>query len=180
MRMRMLMRMKAAVLTLLIAGLAISCPVTNAFSEKASTEPILNQPALPLVAIDLKGQALNLENMRGKVVLVNFWATWCVPCRKEIPMLDAFYRRYRDRGLEVIAISIDRASELAKVRKTANMVSYPVVMAAEISDKRFGLAEGVPATFVIDSNGIVRDKFIDIYDQLLTGVVVPLLPRETR
>ena len=178
--MRMLARMKAAVSALLIAGLAVSCPATNAFGEKASTEPILNQPALPLVAIDLKGQSLNLQNMRGKVVLVNFWATWCVPCRKEIPMLDAFYRRYRDRGLEVIAISIDRVSELAKVRKTANMVSYPVVMAAEISDKRFGLAEGVPATFVIDSNGIVRDKFIDIYDQLLTGVVVPLLPREPR
>jgi len=171
--------MKAAVSALLIL-IGLVAPFTNAFGEKASTEPILNQPALPLAAIDVKGQALNLENLRGKVVLVNFWATWCVPCRKEIPMLDAFYRRYRDRGLEVIAISIDRASELAKVRKTANMVSYPVVMATEITDRRFGIADAVPATFLVDSNGIVRDKFIDIYDQLLNGIVVPLLRKEAR
>ena len=178
--MRMLTRMKAVLSALLFAGLSALCPVTNAFGEKASTEPTLNQPAFPLVAIDLKGQALSLENMRGKVILVNFWATWCVPCRKEMPMLDAFYRRYHDRGLEVISISIDRASELAKVRRTANMVSYPVVMAAEISDRRFGIADAVPATFLVDSNGIVRDKFIDIYDQLLNGIVVPLLRKEAR
>jgi thiol-disulfide isomerase/thioredoxin len=144
--------------------------------DLARAEPTIGQPAPALVATELDGQSFDLGKFRDKVVLVNFWATWCVPCRKEMPKLDAFYRNYREHGVEIIGISIDRARDREKVRKTMAAVTYPAAMLNEISVNGFGAPEGVPATFVVDTNGVVRDKFIDVYDQLLTDVVLPLLP----
>jgi peroxiredoxin len=142
----------------------------------AGAEPIIGQPAPALAATELDGQTFDLGKLRGKVVLVNYWATWCLPCRKEMPRLDAFYRRYRDRGLEFIGISIDRQQDREKVRKTMRVLAYPAAMANDISENGFGKTEAVPTTFVVDSSGIVRDKFIDVYDKLLRDVVIPLLP----
>ena len=144
--------------------------------RSAGAEPPIGQPAPALVVTELDGQTFDLGKLRGKVALVNYWATWCLPCRKEMPRLDAFYRRYHERNLELIGISIDRAQDREKVRKTMRVLTYPAAMANDISENGFGKTEGVPTTFVVDSGGIVRDKFIDVYDKLLRDVVIPLLP----
>ena len=70
-------------------------------------------------------------------MLVNYWATWCAPCRKDMPKLDAFYRRYHDQNLEMIGISIDRDSDLQKVRKVASL-AYPVALLKGITVDGFG------------------------------------------
>ena len=136
----------------------------------------MGQAAPSLVLTSLDGQSFDLAKLKGKVVLVNYWATWCAPCRKEMPKLDAFYRRYRDRGLEIFGISIDFDRDLQKARRAARNVSYPVAIAKSIADNGFGLPKGVPITWIIDVDGKVRDRMIEVRDELLDGIVVPLLP----
>ena len=159
-----------------LAGVIVSgylgCGLQLSVAEAAVA---LDQPAPALILTALEGQALDLSKLRGKVVLVNFWATWCAPCRKEMPTLDAFYRRYHGQGLELIGISVDFARDAAKMRKAAGSVSYPTVMASDISVDGFGPPDGVPITYVIDTDGVIRDKFIAVPNKLLHDVVVPLL-----
>jgi alkyl hydroperoxide reductase subunit AhpC len=93
-----------------------------------------------------------------------------------MPKLDAFYKRYHDRGLELIGISIDFPRDGAKVQKVAQKVSYPIALSQSINDNGFGDQKAVPFTWIIDTNGAIRDMMIDVRDDLLDGLVVPLLP----
>lgn len=138
--------------------------------------PGMSETAPALVLTTLDGQNFDLAKLKGKVVLVNYWATWCAPCRKEMPKLDAFYRRYHSQGLEMIGISVDEARNLAKVRKVMASLAYPGATLKSITDDGFGPPEGVPITWIIDVDGKVRDRMIDVRDDLLDGIVVPLLP----
>jgi peroxiredoxin len=140
-------------------------------------EPAIDEPAPPFVVTALNGQTFDLGKLRDQVVLLNFWATWCAPCREEIPRLNAFYRRYHEHGLEVIGISIDRPEDMQKVRKQMTSIAYPVAVLQDIAINGVGKPEGVPVTYVIDTNGVVRDKFIEVRNKLLNDAVVPLLPR---
>ena len=108
---------------------------------------------------------------------MNYWATWCAPCKKEMPVLNSFYQRHRGDGLEVIGISADRPQDLAKMRKMSTSLAYPTATMNEIADNGFGPPEGFPLTYVVDRNGVIRDKFIDVREQLLSDVVLPLLRR---
>jgi cytochrome c biogenesis protein CcmG, thiol:disulfide interchange protein DsbE len=151
----------------LIGGVAAAAPANVGLENGEAA------PALALTGFD--GNAFDLAQLRGKVVLVNYWATWCAPCRKEMPTLDAFYRRHRAQGLEMIGISIDFRRDLEKARKLAKTISYPTAHTGAITDDGFGIQKGVPVTYVIDVDGVVRDKFIATPDKLLNDVVVPLL-----
>ena len=144
----------------------------------AHAEPKIDQPAPALVVKSLDGGTFDLGQLRGDVVLVNYWATWCAPCRKDMPKLDAFYRRYRQLHLAMIGISVDRPRDLEKVRKVMTSLAYPVAVLKGVTDNGFGEPEGVPITWIIDADGKVRDRMIDVRDELLNGIVVPLLPHE--
>jgi len=142
----------------------------------ARAAPEIGKPAPALVVTQLDGQTFDLAAFRGKVVLVNYWATWCAPCRKDMPKLDAFYRRYHAQNLEIIGISVDRKSDLGKVREVMASLAYPVALLKDVTDNGFGEPDGVPITWIIDVDGKVRDMMIDVRDELLNGIVVPLLP----
>jgi cytochrome c biogenesis protein CcmG, thiol:disulfide interchange protein DsbE len=161
----------------LIPALLIGCAATTGVHTRARAAPEMDQPAPPLIATAPDGETFDLAKLRGKVVLVNFWATWCAPCRREMPVLDAFYRRYRGQGLELIGVSVDFARDSAKMRKAAAAVSYPTAMAGDLRVNGFGPPDGVPVTYVIDAEGVVRDMFIATPNKLLHDVVIPLLPR---
>ena len=124
----------------------------------------------------LDGQVFDLSKLRGDVVLVNYWATWCAPCRKDMPKLDAFYRLHHQQNLSMIGISVDRPRDLEKVRKVMASLAYPGAMLKGVTVDGFGPPEGVPITWIIDADGKVRDRMIDVRDELLNGIVVPLLP----
>jgi cytochrome c biogenesis protein CcmG/thiol:disulfide interchange protein DsbE len=160
-----------------LLGVAATLLFLTGGCGSAPAAPAIDAAAPALVVSELGGQTFDLSKLRGKVVLVNYWATWCAPCRKEMPVLDSFYRRYHAQGLEMIGISADRPQDFAKMRTMSSGLSYPTSTIDRISDNGFGPPEGFPLTYVIDRDGVVRDKFIDVREQLLRNVVLPLLQR---
>jgi cytochrome c biogenesis protein CcmG, thiol:disulfide interchange protein DsbE len=159
----------AAALIVILLGLALS-------PDPARAGPEIGEAAPPLILTTLDGSTFDLAKLRGKVVMVNYWATWCAPCRQEMPKLDAFYKKYQSQGLEIVGISIDFDRDVEKARKAARGVVYPMALAKAITTDGFGIPKGVPITWIIDTDGKVRDRFIEVRDELLDGIVVPLLP----
>jgi len=143
----------------------------------------VGQPASPLAVPELDGHDFDLAALHGKVVIVNFWATWCVPCRAEMPALDAFYRRYHDQGLEMIGVSADRARDRSDVVKMMQAFAYPAAMLRDAKVNGFGAPEAIPVTFVVDQSGIVRAMFradqTEVTQQSLAAAVLPLLAPKT-
>jgi cytochrome c biogenesis protein CcmG/thiol:disulfide interchange protein DsbE len=142
----------------------------------AATE---GKPAPALQGKLLDGTAFRLADDAGKVVVVHMWATWCVPCREEMPALDAYYRQHRDQGLVLIALSMDDPKDDAKVREMMKVYSFPVGMARDADMKGYGRIWRLPLTFVVDRKGILRkdqwhgDPTLDA--PLLEQTVTPLL-----
>jgi cytochrome c biogenesis protein CcmG, thiol:disulfide interchange protein DsbE len=157
------------------AALIIAVGVAAPFGA-ARAAPKIDEPAPPLVLTTLDGSTFDLGKLHGKVVMVNYWATWCAPCRREMPKLDAFYKKYQSQGLEIVGISIDFERDLEKTRKAARGIAYPIALAKAITTNGFGMPEGVPITWIIDTDCKVRDRFIEVRDELLNDIVVPLLP----
>ncbi|HVC29618.1 MAG TPA: TlpA disulfide reductase family protein, partial [Steroidobacteraceae bacterium] len=126
-----------------------------------------------------------LKSLRGKVVLVNFWATWCSPCRVEMPTLNALYRRYHARGLDLLGLSIDQAPDFARVGQVMRQFSYPGALASAARVNGFGEPVAVPVTYVIDAQGVIRAQLqaegpAGVSRQALQRAVVPLLARARR
>jgi len=114
-------------------------------------------PAFSLAALD--GRPLTLAHLRGKVILLNFWATWCAPCQIEMPTFSAWQTQYGRQGLQVIGISMDDDPALARRAVERLRVSYPVAMGNARLGARYGGVLGLPLTFLIDRQGIVRASF---------------------
>ncbi len=135
-----------------------------------------------LVVPELDGQAFDLSALRGKVVVVNFWATWCPPCRKEMPALDAFYRRYHGQGLEMIGLSADRPHDRSDVLKVMQSFSYPAAMLDDAKVNDFGPPDALPITFVVDRSGVMRAKLTPdqtpVTEKSLSDAVLTLLPEK--
>ncbi len=132
-----------------------------------------------LVVPTVQGPPFDLAALRGKVVVVNFWATWCVPCRQEMPALDAFYQRYRSQGVELIGLSADKKRDAGQVRKVAATVTYPVALASEASKSSFGTPSVLPVTYIVDRTGAVRAELrptkAPLTADALAAQVLPLL-----
>jgi peroxiredoxin len=110
---------------------------------------------------DLRGKSWTLSELRGKVVVVNFWATWCPPCRKEMPDLEALYNRFKGEGFVVLAVSDEDA---AKVRPfiAERQVTYPILLDPGRKVNDLFQVEGIPKTFVYDRDGKLVAQSIDM------------------
>jgi thiol-disulfide isomerase/thioredoxin len=139
----------------------------------------MGSAAPALVVPELDGQAFDLSALHGKVVVVNFWATWCPPCREEMPALDAFYRRYHGQGLEMIGLSSDRRHDRSEVSKVMQSYSYPAAMLDDAKVNDFGPPNVLPVTFVVDRKGVIRAKLTPdqtpVSEKSLSDAVLPLL-----
>ena len=120
--------------------------------------PRFPRPAPELAISSLEGGPLSWEGLRGKVVLVDFWATWCAPCRRSMPELQTLHDRYRARGFMVLGVSIDEAKSVGKVKRflSSRRITYPVAIDSEPAPAwdRFRV-KAVPAAFLVDQQGRV-------------------------
>jgi len=146
-----------------------------AAARAVAAEPAIGSVAPSLEATELDGNAFDLDAQRGKVVIVNFWATWCGPCRTEMPALDAFYRAFRGRGLVLIGISVDKWADKAKVAATMKPFSYPAAMVNEARENEFPRPKVIPTTYIIDREGVLRAIEHGATPESLAATVLPLL-----
>ena len=122
---------------------------------------------------------VQLSANHGKVTLINFWATWCAPCKAEMPAIQSFYDKHKAEGLEVLAISMDDARDLAEVRKVAQAYSFPIAMKSDANFKGLGRIWRMPSTFVVDKHGVLAKNGstgdAEVSLPLLESLVTPLL-----
>ena len=136
----------------------------------------LNQalPNLPFTTLD--GRMGTLEGLRGKVVLVNFWATWCPYCRKEMPALQKFYQDYQGKGFEIIAFSTDDDPAKAASYMREAAYTFPAAMADSEIQQAFGPVSQIPMSMIIDRDGRLRHKIKgQVYYGRIEDLVTPLL-----
>lgn len=114
---------------------------------------------------DLNGKLVRLSDFQGKVVVLNFWATWCPPCRKEMPSMQQLYQAHKDKGLEVVAVSVDTTSS-QEVRAFIEELglTFPVLHDRDSLVSRLYSNPGVPSSYVIDPQGKVVYRVLGEYD----------------
>ncbi len=151
----------------LVIGLLSLVILAGAFAlvwlQSSKYEPLMVGKVAPDFELpDLTEQDVRLSDYRGKVVFLNFWATWCKPCKEEMPSMEVLYRQFKDDGLVVLAVSIDRVTtkdDIPPFVKSMDL-SFPVLIDSwGQTDKRYKLM-GVPETYIIDQQGVLREKII--------------------
>jgi peroxiredoxin len=138
-------------------------------SESAQTvaysRPAINSSAPAFRLMDLDGVVHSLPEYQGKVVFLNFWATWCGPCKVEMPAMEALYQAFRSQGMEILAVSVDQqGAAVTRPFKEAMGLSFPIL---HDSDYQVGLTYGartLPMTYVIDRQGIIRQRVFGARD----------------
>ena len=143
---------------ILIAVTVFSFLMLSQAEQGVSAE---NKKAADFALTNLNGKVVKLSDFKGKVVILDFWATHCPPCIQEIPDFIKLYNKYKDKGLVVIGISLDRGGvEGVKRFCQSKGVNYPIVMANYEVTKNYGGIRFIPTTFVIDENGNIVKKFV--------------------
>ncbi len=145
---------------------------------EASSETKQLKPAPNFALTDINGHPLQLSDYKGKVVLLDFWATWCAPCRSEIPHFIAWQKQYGPQGLQVIGLSMDDDSKPVPAFIQQFGIDYPVAMGdAKLADQ-YGGVLGLPVTFVIGRDGQIHHKHVGLTDlALLEGEIKQLLQK---
>jgi len=136
----------------ILAVLSIALLLAAKTSPAAEPKPVAPNWQLR----DINGKPINLADFKGKVVILDFWATWCPPCRQEIPGFVTLQRKYQDKGLVIIGVSLDQQGPgVVKPFVRELGMNYPVVMGDEKIVSDYGGIEAIPTTFIIDRQGEV-------------------------
>lgn len=163
---------KNHVRTAIAAALMLAMPA-GAVDAKAGHTPTVGEMAPDFEITLMDGSKVTLAELRGQVVVLNFWATWCVPCRKELPTLDSYYAIQRNHGLKVFAITTEDSVPPTMLKALFKAMAIP---AARRIKGPYGPLTGVPTNFVIDRAGKVRYAKAGAFDlDDLNAVLVPLL-----
>jgi cytochrome c biogenesis protein CcmG, thiol:disulfide interchange protein DsbE len=130
-----------------------------AFNLGSGSEPA---PAFNLLSLD--GDSVSLESLRGQVVLVNFWASWCPPCRIEMPGFERAYRARRDEGFVIVGIATDRHAE-ADIRAfvAEHDITYPILLATSEVIRDYGGVRALPESFLVDRGGRIRHRVVGYF-----------------
>lgn len=142
------------VLLAAVAALPVPAWAGDPFAELALLRPSRPTAAADFAVPSLTSQPLRLSDFKGKIVLLNFWATWCPPCKEEMPSMERLYRRYKDRGFTILAVSIDTggaAPVAAFVKKFG--LTFPVGLDPKLAIANEYRVRGLPSTFLIDKTG---------------------------
>ncbi len=138
--------------------------VSQACGRAEEAQVVQAAPEFALTSLD--GETVKLSDYQGRVVIVDFWATWCPPCREEIPHFVELQQRYGDRGLTVIGISVDQGGpQVVRSFAQEQGINYPLVMADARVAGDYGGIRGIPTTFVIDRQGRIVKKYVGYQDK---------------
>jgi len=149
-----------------VGGWLVALAVASAALFAVVTAPRTPSPlgrgadAPPFELTRLEGQPLSLTSLRGKVVLINFWATWCKPCEDEMPAMDRLYASLRDQGFELVAISVDDGREEVERFQKRLGFSFPVLLDPEkLVSERYQTYR-FPESFLVDRDGVIVERYI--------------------
>jgi thiol-disulfide isomerase/thioredoxin len=144
----------------LLAVILILLPVVAAYGQSE------RQKAPALTLKDLRGRGFRLSDYKGKILLLNFWATWCPPCRAEMPELVKMQRAYHNRGLQIIGITYppQRSAEVRQLARKLR-VNYPIALGTKVLKMLFDTNDTLPLTVIIDRDGFILDR--------IEGILLP-------
>lgn len=149
--------------------------VAQVLVRRQGSMRVPGQAAPSLALPDLAGRTVDLASLRGKVVAVNFWASWCAPCRAEIPELAQVWRAHKGRCFELLGVAEESGRE--DVAAMARTIPYPILLDAGATALRPWGVPAFPRTYLVDPEGKVRQVFSGALDErALTEAIAPLLP----
>jgi len=145
---------------LIAAGAVLMITLTIAAGTAACAQPREEDPIVPAPDFsiqDLQGNSLNLAAYKSKVLVINFWATWCPPCRREIPDFVEAYKEFKGEGLEILGISVDETTAPALLDWTRKQgINYPIALATPEIVAAYEPGDFIPATIIVDRKGNIR------------------------
>ena len=149
---------------ILIACLTAGCSIDTASVSAASVKPDKERKAAPEFTLkDAEGKMVHLSDYKGKVVLLDFWATWCGPCKIEIPWFVEMQRRNKDRGFEVIGVAMDDEGwEVVKPFASQVGINYRLIMGNDQTAQAYGGVDALPTTFLIDRTGKIAATHVGL------------------
>lgn len=156
------------------AAAALALALVMAGCSRPSKEPTSDlkpetqrKPAPNFSLKDADGKLVNLTDFRGKVVLVNFWATWCGPCEAEIPWFVEFEKKYKDRGFAVLGVSMDDDGwKSVRPYVASHKINYRIVIGSEVVSQQFGDINALPTSFVLDREGRIASSHEGLIDKV--------------
>jgi peroxiredoxin len=168
---------------LILTGLAFfillqqPAPDASAATDSPLRPAEVNYPAPELTLNDIQGHAASLSELRGQVVLVNLWATWCPPCKKEMPTLQAYYEKHKEQGFVIVAINDgDPQADVIRFAREYGL-TFPVWLDPQyIATEQAFKAPNLPSSYIIDRTGIIRLRWVgEIAERALEGYVTPII-----
>jgi cytochrome c biogenesis protein CcmG/thiol:disulfide interchange protein DsbE len=168
---------RATLVAALVAGVAGCHAHPQGADAVEAAHPDRNQ-APELGVVDLAGKPVTLAALRGKVVLLDFWATWCEPCQEEMPRLAALQQKDGPRGLQIVGLSMDDQASTVRSFLQTHPLPYPVAMASTGLAERYGRILGLPTVFLVDRRGHLARKYVGEVPASVLGPEVDRLLKE--
>ncbi|MBN1836214.1 MAG: TlpA family protein disulfide reductase [Spirochaetales bacterium] len=172
---RMVMLVITSVMLMGLAG--CKPPEGVAPTAESREEPLKASLDVTMASLSEPGGELRLADYKGQVVLLDFWATWCPPCRAELPHLKRLHQDLNARGFTLIGMTVDRGSRDEVAEAVARFkINYPLGLADEAIQKRFGGIRAVPTKFLLDKKGAIRQSYVGyVSEAQLRNDIAPLL-----
>jgi peroxiredoxin len=146
---------------LFLAAIVLYGLLTKATSPTAGTRPQVGQPLASFTLPDLQGHSVQLSALRGNVVFINVWATWCPPCVEEMPAIQRLYERMQPRGLRVVTISVDAlGAQVVVPFMHKYQLTFPALLDPQGTVERLYHTAGVPESFIVDKQGRLVEKIV--------------------
>ena len=160
-------RIHVAAASAALALLLASCSRPSSSPTRELKSQGQRKPAPNFSLKDADGNAVNLADYRGKVVLVNFWATWCGPCEAEIPWFIEFEKKYKDQGFAVLGVSMDDDGwKSVRPYIASHKINYRIMIGSEVVSQQFGEIEALPTSFVLDREGRIASNHVGLVDKV--------------